>query len=83
MDHIGAPLMRNKHMCATAVFDCPDGSIALNMGEGGMVGDHGGPIEFMHPFCEHVDAWIEPLQQIEHNKISSGISIFILGSDEF
>ena len=64
-----AELIRQRHTCATVCMDCPDGEIALTMTEGGMVGDHGGPLEFMHPFTALVDAWHEHLQNIKANQV--------------
>ena len=52
-----AHLLKQRHEQASIQLECPDRSICLKLGEGGMVGDHGGPISFMTAFHPGVKEW--------------------------
>ena len=63
--------MNQRHTCAIMSWIARMANLfsTWRTPEGGMVGDHGSPLESMHLFGELVDAWIEHLQQHEQNII--------------
>jgi len=83
-----AKLLQQRHEEASIVLECPDRKICFQLGEGGMVGDHGGPISFMtsfHPGIkewdekvasdnEHLLATIDPITKIE---VDIGVTTYV------
>ena len=54
-----AKLLKQRHEEASIILECPDKKICFQLGEGGMVGDHGGPISFMNAFHPGIKEWDE------------------------
>ena len=83
-----AKLLKQRHEEASIVLECPDKKICFQLGEGGMVGDHGGPISFMNAFHpgikewdekvasdnEHLLATIDPITKIE---VDIGVTTYV------
>ena len=67
-----AKLLIERHHQACIKIDAPDGEVVLNLGVGGMVGDHGGPVEFMNAFHPVISKWNESVQTCnEHILLST------------
>ena len=52
-----AQLLKPRHEEACIQLECPDRKICMQLGVGGMVGDHGGPVSFMSAFHPAVQEW--------------------------
>ena len=52
-----ARLLSQRHREASTILNTPDRDITLRLGVGGMVGDHGGPVEFLNAFYPCIDTW--------------------------
>ena len=77
-----------RHKESTIQLQCPDRDICLRMGEGGMVGDHGGPVSFMAAFHPGVEKWekevaisnehlLEIEDPITKQKVDIGITTYV------
>eukprot|EP00974_Lingulodinium_polyedra_P070066 6780461-Lingulodinium_polyedra.AAC.1 len=54
--------MRQRHLGACVKMQCVDGEADFLLGSGGMVGDHGGPKEFMKLFAVAIDKWVDDIR---------------------
>ena len=52
-----AHLLKQRHKEATIQLQCPERDTCLRLGDGGMVGDHGGLVSFMASFHPGVEKW--------------------------